>query len=178
MEKRIERSNGNQSRDAWVTIPQTTSTSLGTNPVTQSMPSPMAASSGAPIPPVPRSHVSPRTGQRASSSNHQADLERLRKLKEEILMGHDPHFYAHARPDALEALSLRHNPAVISSPSVTDQTIHEPIISNTNDGSRTHTDQYPRQPSALHLSDQNSIAAEASAHKQPRQLSQTVDSSR
>jgi len=177
MEKRIERSNGNQSREAWVTIPQTTSTSLGTDPAAQSMPSSVAASSGAPISPVPHSHVSQRTGHRASS-NHQADLERLRKLKEEILKGHDPHFYAHPRPDALEALSLRHNPAVISSPSVTDQTTHEPMISSANDGSRTHTDQLPRQSSAPHRSDQNSIAPEASAPKQPRQLSQTADSSR
>jgi len=37
------------------------------------------------------------------------------------------------------------------------------------------SDQLPWQSSAPHLSDQNSIAAEASAHQQPRQFSQTPD---
>lgn len=146
--------------------------------MTQSMPSPTAASSGVSIPPTTRNHVSQRTGSRASS-NHQSDLERLRKLKEEILMGYDPHFYAYPRPDALEALSLRHNPAAISSTTTSHQITNEPAASRTNDVPRTHADQRPRQSSAPQLSDQNSFAAEASEHKQSRQLSpQTADSFR
>jgi hypothetical protein len=175
MEKRIERPNGNQSRETYVATSQMTSTSLATSPVTQNMPSPTAAGSG--VLPTTRNHVSQRTGSRASS-NHQSDLERLRKLKEEILMGYDPHFYAYPRPDALEALSLRHNPAAISS-TTTHQITNEPAASRANDASRIHTDQRPRLTSAPQIYDQNSIAAEASAHKQSRQLSpQTADSSR
>ena len=56
--------NGNQSCKGWITIPQMTSTLLGTDPATQSMPSPMAASSGAPISPIPHSHVLQQTGNR------------------------------------------------------------------------------------------------------------------
>ncbi|KAF8312833.1 hypothetical protein DL93DRAFT_2081785 [Clavulina sp. PMI_390] len=46
----------------------------------------------------------------ATNGDYHHDLERLRKLKEEILLGYNPQFHAIPRPDALEALSLRHNP--------------------------------------------------------------------
>jgi len=113
-----------------------------------------------------------------SRSEQETDLLESSSRLGEATQTQGPQFYAHPRPAALEALSLRHNPAVISSPHVTDQTTHEPITSSAKDGSRTHSDQLPWQSSAPHLSDQNSIAAEASAHQQPRQLSQTPDYSR
>lgn len=52
-----------------------------------------------------------RTRAESSSSNpHQADLDRLRRLKEQILQGYDPNFHATPQPDTLAALSLTHNP--------------------------------------------------------------------
>lgn len=137
----------------------------------QSLSSPMesvASFSAAPGPGPNFQNALAYPGRRASVPAHrQADLERLRKLKEEILIGYDPNFHAEPNPEALAALSLKHNPVVTPPPSNGFLTSSEHAIPSASEASRPDAFQRLRQASAPETASQTVAGVKYSLTVQP-----------